>query len=55
MNNPIELTCTCGRGYILGMNGTVDGCDECQGVIRNPLDHTIIDEPEDSLTDMEKA
>lgn len=34
----------CRRVYILGLDGTVDGCDQCEGVVRNPLDHTIIKE-----------
>lgn len=33
----------CGRLYILGITGTVDGCDKCQRIIRNPIDHSIID------------
>lgn len=52
----------CRKAYTLGVDGTVDGCDECTGTVRNPLDHTIVDmdfskvfEEEDSLTDMEKA
>lgn len=50
-----EMTCPqCGSKYILGLNGTVDGCDDCECITRNELDHSIIEE-EDSLTDMEKA
>ena len=51
----------CGHQYILGKTGTVMGCDECLGIMRNPRDGTIIEETfdfaeeEDSLTDMEKA
>ena len=43
----------CGKIYILGVEGTIDGCDKCKSVTRNPLDHTIIEE--DTMTDMEKA
>lgn len=39
--------------YALGVTGTVDGCDTCLGIDRNPIDNTIIEE--DTLTDMEKA
>lgn len=51
----------CQMPYALGVNGTVEGCDECMSVIRNALDGTIIStmydavETEDELTDMEKA
>lgn len=52
----------CGRAYELGKTGTVDGCDECLGVVRNPIDHTIIEDDyaylfadEDELTEPEKA
>jgi hypothetical protein len=34
--------CACGKHYILGVNGTVDGCDDCQDITRN-LDGTIIE------------
>jgi hypothetical protein len=30
------------------------GCDVCLSIVRNPLDHSILEE-EDTLTDMEKA
>lgn len=39
------ITCTCphcGTEYTLGVNGTVDGCDQCDNIERNPLDGTII-------------
>ena len=53
MNQTYTACPDCKRIYILGVEGTIDGCDECKGVTRNPLDHTIIEE--DSMTDMEKA
>ena len=55
------LTCpTCLSQYILGITGTVNGCDCCWGIVRNPVDHTIItddlnDELEDEMTDAEKS
>jgi len=57
----------CGNFYNRGINGTVSGCDTCEGNIRNPIDHTIINDKiildlaplmsndEDPMTDMEKA
>jgi protein-arginine kinase activator protein McsA len=45
----------CESNYIIGITGTVMGCDQCLKVTRNPIDHTIIDDDEDTLTDMEKA
>lgn len=54
MKTNIKYVCPhCERKYINGVNGTVDGCDECTKVVRNVLDNTVIEE--DSLTDMEKA
>ncbi len=49
----------CGLPYVLGLTGTVDGCDECLSVIRN-TDNTIIEtygpnDERDEMTDMEKA
>lgn len=36
-------TCpSCQSQYLLGRTGTVDGCDKCQGIERNPLDGSII-------------
>ena len=67
MSKPITPICPfCENPYQLGVTGTVEGCDECLGVIRNPLDHTIIfdfnenfetkfTDDEDTLTDLEKA
>jgi hypothetical protein len=61
MSETICICQNCGQRYILGMSGTVLGCDSCLLIIRNPVDHTIIDtwngtpDEEDSLTDMEKA
>ncbi len=43
----------CEQKYKLGFDGTVEGCDVCLNIIRNPQDHSIIEE--DALTDMEKA
>lgn len=46
----------CEQNYIIGVTGTVMGCDQCLKITRNPRDHSIIDDGhEDSLTDMEKA
>lgn len=53
-NNKLCVCPTCGDLYTLGVTGTVQGCDVCQGISRNPIDHTIIDD-EDELTDPEKA
>jgi hypothetical protein len=66
MSAPVVFICPhCGQRYTLGKNGTVEGCDECEGIIRNHLDNSIIfdpetgviypDDEEDTLTDMEKA
>jgi hypothetical protein len=60
MNNSHEnyICPHCEKKYRLGINGTVEGCDVCLSIIRNPLDNTIIEtinEEEDALTDMEKA
>lgn len=27
--------CRCGNQYTLGVDGTVDGCDECERIYRN--------------------
>lgn len=35
----------CEHKYKLGFDGTVDGCDECLGIVRNALDHSIITSP----------
>ncbi len=36
-----ETTCPhCLRTYLMGYNGTINGCDECEGIVRNP-DGTI--------------
>lgn len=32
----------CERNYTLGISGTVEGCDTCLDIERNPRDHTII-------------
>lgn len=40
------MTCECGDTYQLGKTGTIYGCDRCQGITRNPVDHSIIiDDP----------
>jgi hypothetical protein len=31
----IEICPTCGKEYTLGKDGTVHGCDKCNGVIRD--------------------
>jgi hypothetical protein len=43
----------CWQDYFLGLNGTVDGCDPCLTVIRNPVDHTIIEEGESVVVEVE--
>lgn len=32
----------CEHQYTLGITGTVEGCDKCLRIERNPLDHSII-------------
>lgn len=61
-NFDIQMTCPyCEKKYTLGVDGIGQGCDECLGVIRNPMDGTIIEDdcaslfPEDELTDTEKS
>ena len=44
----------CLGSYMLGVNGTIYGCDVCLKIVRNQVDNTVIEE-EDSLTDMEKS
>lgn len=44
----------CEHKYTLGVNGTVDGCDECMHVIRNAVDNTIIDLADEALIEMEQ-
>ena len=56
---------SCESMYVLGKTGTVDGCYECQGIIRNPRDGSIVEphylsalfaeDDDDTMTDMEKA
>ena len=44
--NPIITICLyCEGKYKLGFDGTVDGCDACLGIVRNPVDGSIIDTP----------
>jgi hypothetical protein len=51
----------CRKVYTIGLDGTIDGCDECEGIARNPKDGTIINGElsalfeDDELTDMEKS
>ena len=56
----VIATCPhCGHEYFVGVNGTVDGCDDCLGIERTS--HGTIIQPGgpdleiDELTDMEKA
>lgn len=43
-----SATCPhCHEGFTLGVNGTVNGCDQCLGILRNPIDNTIIDQHAD--------
>ena len=28
--------------YIIGLYGTINGCDACEGIIRNPRDGSIV-------------
>jgi hypothetical protein len=35
-----KATCpTCKKEYSMGYDGTVDGCDKCQGIIRDGNDY----------------
>ena len=61
--HPQAATCThCGHEYLLGITGTIEGCDACLGIWRN-LDGMIIEQrfhfaeevDVDALTDMEKS
>ena len=39
-----ERTCRyCDRTYILGANGVDTGCDDCEGIVRNPAGMIIYD------------
>lgn len=40
----------CHSTYTMGVTGTKDGCDECLGIVRNPIDNTIIEDyiPQDA-------
>lgn len=44
MSNVIMKCPHCEQEYQLGISGTVDGCDPCLNILRNPIDHTIINE-----------
>lgn len=60
MTQKIRTSCPhCGKPYTLGVDGVVDGCDECMAIVRNPLDHTVVEEDfstmfEDDMTGAEK-
>lgn len=49
---PIEQCPKCRRNYQVGVNGTVEGCDECTGTERDFFGQIIY---VDALTDMESA
>lgn len=49
---PIEQCPHCKKNYQIGVTGTIDGCDECNGTKRDFFGQIIY---EDTLTDMEKA
>ena len=34
MNNNSKCR-KCKNGFVMGMNGTIDGCDECTGTVRD--------------------
>lgn len=36
-----KVVCSCGEEYTLGVDGTVDGCDECNGIVRTPNGYVI--------------
>jgi PHP family Zn ribbon phosphoesterase len=43
INKMRERTCPhCSNEYTLGVNGVDSGCDECEGIVRNPVDNSII-------------
>lgn len=47
MNIPVIMTCLyCEGKYKLGFDGTVDGCDACLDIERNPVNGSIIIQPE---------
>lgn len=53
---PVKCKCPhCKQTYELGITGTVDGCDECLGIVRNPIDHTIINMGELTFSEPEEA
>lgn len=43
----------CLKEYTLGIYGTVKGCDECEGIVRNPRDGSIINMQIDEETFIE--
>lgn len=41
--NPVIKRCPhCRNKYTLGVDGVEDGCDSCCGIVRNPLDGSIV-------------
>ncbi|MBI5950182.1 MAG: hypothetical protein HY865_00880 [Chloroflexi bacterium] len=32
----------CLKPYTLGVDGVEEGCDTCMAIVRNPLDHSIV-------------
>jgi len=32
----------CKKEYYLGLNGVQDGCDSCEGIVRNPKDNSVV-------------
>lgn len=43
--NYVMRTCPhCFKEYILGVDGITNGCDQCEGIVRNPLDGSIIND-----------
>jgi hypothetical protein len=43
----------CEHQYTLGITGTVEGCDQCLGIERNPRDHSIINPGKSMATALE--
>jgi len=50
VRNYVSRVCPhCHEDYILGVDGVEAGCDICEGIVRNPIDHTIIYEDFETL------
>lgn len=54
----------CGKVFVMGVNGTVNGCDECQGIVRDKSgyfwlpderQHTYLDIETDMLITVSRA